>query len=230
VFYKLKRFVLCLLVCVALCDISDGITITYDFPVKSGHKFKISRLAREIIQEYSSFFQLKYTNISPVEIRFVTDFSFHNKYRAPKWANAFFLNGVVLIPQSTLDKGDIRRALRHELSHLVVYRGFGPNVPEWLDEGLALYLEGDQTQLLVYYDLWKQNRKSISLRKLASGMTSLSYSDVAKAYAISYVSVASLIKKGYKQKVLEVLHTYKHSTNPKELASFMKLSEDQLKH
>jgi len=205
------------------------VIISSEFSVKQEQVKKLKLRVQEILREYVKFFELEHPVSGKVEINLVTDFSYHSRFKAPKWSNAFFINGRILIPKSTLQNGDLDKTLRHELSHLVLYENFGSNVPEWLDEGLALYLEGPQSELLRYFQSWKEAPTKISLKNISRGMTSLKFSDVGKAYAISYVAVASLLQKGHKDKILRILKNYKDEPNPRELASFIKLSEEQLK-
>ena len=205
------------------------VIVNSEFSVRQEQVKKLELRVQEILREYIRFFELEHPVRNKVEISLVTDFSYHSRFKAPKWSNAFFINGRILIPKSTFQNGDLDKALRHELSHLVLYQNFGSNVPEWLDEGLALYLEGRQSELMHYFQAWKEAPTKISLKKLTNGMTSLKFSEVGKAYAISYVAVASLLQKGHKDKILQILKSYKDKPNPRELASFIKLSEEQLK-
>ena len=67
---------------------------------------------------------------------------------APEWmgAQAFADVGVVVISIPPEDLASRRRAVRHELSHLVVHRRVDTSLgdlPRWLDEGLAMYAEGE---------------------------------------------------------------------------------------
>jgi len=52
---------------------------------------------------------------------------------------------IELQPLRTLKrKGILNATLRHELTHLVVHRLRAPKIPRWFEEGLVLYLTGEQ--------------------------------------------------------------------------------------
>ena len=85
-----------------------------------------------------------------------------------------------------------RRALRHELSHLVVHTAtFGPYgvVPTWLDEGLAMRMEGEPSPTFVnILNHSAREDELISLRTLNGPFSS----DTTKAY-LSYAQSLSVI-------------------------------------
>jgi stage II sporulation protein D len=63
----------------------------------------------------------------------------------PGWvAAASDGQGIALQPLRTLDaRGMLRSTLRHELLHLVIHRLRAPGVPRWYEEGMVLYLAGE---------------------------------------------------------------------------------------
>lgn len=117
---------------------------------------------------------------------------------------------VIGIPPDQVDWG--KRSLVHELTHVVVHQAtFGPysNLPVWLDEGLAMYNEG---QLESFFQAWLNNAVAedelISVRSLCSPFSA----DPEKAY-ISYAESYSLVEyltERYGQgKMLELLGLFK---------------------
>ena len=106
---------------------------------------------------------------------------------------AFTEFGIIAIgvPPVQLDWG--KRALVHELTHLVVHQTtFSPygRLPIWLDEGLAMYNEGEAS---AFIQSWLSQAisedKLISVRSLCSPFSA----DPEKAY-ISYAESYSLVK------------------------------------
>jgi len=63
--------------------------------------------------------------------------------RAPGWADGWY-DGSIRVPIQGLDRPTPRllRVLRHELAHSFVTARTGNNCPTWLQEGIALWLEG----------------------------------------------------------------------------------------
>ena len=106
---------------------------------------------------------------------------------------AFTEFGIIAIGISPgqLDWG--KRALVHELTHLVVHQAvFSPygELPTWLDEGLAMYNEGEPDPR---YQSWL--KKAVSEDKLISVRTLCSpfSAEPEKAY-ISYAESLSLVR------------------------------------
>lgn len=110
------------------------------------------------------------------------------------------------ISPATLDWG--KRALVHELTHLVVHQAtYGPygRLPTWLDEGLAMYNEGELEP-----NFWSRLQKAISddelisVRSLCSPFSA--QADMAYlSYAQSYSLVAYLLDNHGQDRMLELL-------------------------
>lgn len=64
----------------------------------------------------------------------------------PGWAAAFTDGKSILLqPLGTLKrKGILTSTLRHELAHLAIHGRRFPQVPRWFEEGMVLYLTGEQ--------------------------------------------------------------------------------------
>jgi hypothetical protein len=65
--------------------------------------------------------------------------------RAPEWADGWYDgHGAIRVPVRGLDRPTPRllRVLRHELAHSFVTSRTANNCPTWLQEGIALWLEG----------------------------------------------------------------------------------------
>jgi len=117
---------------------------------------------------------------------------------------------VIGIPPDQVDWG--KRSLVHELTHVVVHQAtFGPYaaLPVWLDEGLAMYNEG---QLEPFFQSWLNNAVAedelISVASLCSPFSA----EPEKAY-VSYAESYSLVEyltDSYGQgKILELLGLFK---------------------
>jgi hypothetical protein len=63
--------------------------------------------------------------------------------RAPEWADGWY-DGSIRVPVRGIESPTPRllRILRHELAHSFVTARTGNNCPTWLQEGIALWLEG----------------------------------------------------------------------------------------
>jgi hypothetical protein len=121
---------------------------------------------------------------------------------------AFMDFGIIAIgiPSSEVEWG--KRALVHELTHLVVRQAtFSPygQLPLWLDEGLAMYNEGELDP--VFRSQLEEailKGELISVRSLCSPFSA--YSDKARlSYAQSYSLVEYLLEDYGQDKMLDLL-------------------------
>jgi len=120
---------------------------------------------------------------------------------------------VIGISPGQLDWG--KRALVHELTHLVVHQAtFSPygRLPTWLDEGIAMYNEGEPDP---YIQSWLRKAiaegKLISVRSLCSPFSA----DPDKAYlsyAESYSLVEYLLDNYGQAKMLNLLSLFKQGS------------------
>jgi hypothetical protein len=120
---------------------------------------------------------------------------------------------AISIPPSELDWG--KRALVHELTHLVVHEAtFSPygQLPLWLDEGLAMYNEGElDPGFRSCLDEAALEGKLISVRSLCSPFSA--YSEKARlSYAQSYSLVEYLLDNYGQDKMLDLLALLKQGS------------------
>ncbi|MFO7996706.1 MAG: peptidase MA family metallohydrolase [Dehalococcoidia bacterium] len=112
-----------------------------------------------------------------------------------------------------------KRALVHELTHLVVYQAtFGPygRLPVWLDEGLATYNEGDlDPSLRSYLDKAIRDDTLISVRSLC-GPFSAEPEKAYLSYAQSYSLVEYLLDDYGQDKMLGLLTLFKQGNTHDE--------------
>jgi len=129
---------------------------------------------------------------------------------------AFTRYGTIAIgiPPGRLDWG--RRAIAHELTHLVTHQmTFNPynNLPTWLEEGLAMYAEG--TMEPVYTSLLNKavaEDNLISVRSLSSPFSAYA-EESSLAYAQSYSLVEFLIRNHGQSKMFELLNTFQQGSS-----------------
>jgi hypothetical protein len=124
---------------------------------------------------------------------------------------AFTRFGAIAIGISTgeLDWG--KRAIAHELAHLVVHQmtlnPYG-DIPVWLDEGLAMYAEGEpESGLLPLLSKAVAEDRVASVRSLSSPFSAHAQ-EASLAYAQSYSLVEFLITTYGQVKMLELLDTF----------------------
>lgn len=69
------------------------------------------------------------------------------RWRAPDWSSGLYDGRVrIMVEDYPSRQADIRRVLRHELTHAVLHT-LGTRVPTWLHEGMAQIAEGREVEL-----------------------------------------------------------------------------------
>lgn len=109
-----------------------------------------------------------------------------------------------------------KRAMAHELAHLVTYQmTFNPygDIPTWLNEGLSMYAEGDlESNFKALLDEAISKDELISVQSLSSEFPA--YAEEARlCYAESYSLVEFLIRTYGKGKMLSLLGTFKQGSS-----------------
>jgi len=105
-----------------------------------------------------------------------------------------------------------KRAMVHELSHLVVHQAvFGPFglIPTWLDEGLAVYAEGElRSDLREQFDEAISRNELISVRSLSSSFPT-DPDEARLSYAESFSLVDFLLDEYGSEKMSDLLGVFK---------------------
>jgi hypothetical protein len=128
---------------------------------------------------------------------------------------AFIDFGIIAISISPSQLEWGKRALVHELTHLVVHQAtFGPygQLPLWLDEGLSTYNEGElDPDLQASLNRAVSEGTLVSVRTLCSPFSA--YTDKARlSYAESYSLVKYLLDNYGQDKMLDFLTTLKQGS------------------
>ena len=129
---------------------------------------------------------------------------------------AFTRYGIIAIGIASDNLNWGRRAIAHELTHLVIHQmTLNPysDLPTWLDEGLAMHTEGVLgLEYTAYLNKAIDKKSLISVRSLSSPFST----DPEKAYlsyAQSYSLVDFLISKYGQTQMLELLLTFRQGSS-----------------
>lgn len=130
--------------------------------------------------------------------------------------SAFTEFGIITIGIDTdnLDWG--KRALAHELTHLVVHQmTFNPYIglPTWLDEGLAMYNEGALDASLVGSLQRALDANSLITVRSLSSPFSANTNEALLSYAQSYSLIEFLVTTYGQSKMLELLSAFKEGSS-----------------
>lgn len=110
-----------------------------------------------------------------------------------------------------------RSAIAHELAHLVVHQvifsGYGVELPTWLDEGLAMYAEGELSPGLEYILVQAMAQNWLFSAKSLCSPFPAQTEAASLAYAQSYSLVEYLLEKqGGKAKMCQLLNAFKQGS------------------
>ena len=122
---------------------------------------------------------------------------FKRKITDAHWVTAVYHKGRIFIPvpaHAGIDKERIIHTIAHEYSHAIIDDLTDGNAPAWLDEGIALVVEGSPQHSAtgLFFD-WLRYKKPIPLESLESGFTRHDRETAKHAYIQSRETVQFLI-------------------------------------
>lgn len=132
---------------------------------------------------------------------------FRDVTRSPAWAAAAF-DGRIRIPiRGALENtSELERVLAHEFTHALVHSLAPSGVPQWLNEGLALFFErGGGQRRASHVEQDATEGTSIPLQQLEGSFQSLTPDEATGAYAASARAVEALVDQAGLTGVLNLL-------------------------
>jgi hypothetical protein len=106
--------------------------------------YEITQVLETAYQEFGELFDRQPVESGRPKIRVVVygKQGFHDATGIGHWAGGLY-DGAIRVPLENLrgEKTELERVLRHEIAHAFVAECGGKNVPGWLNEGLAQWLE-----------------------------------------------------------------------------------------
>ena len=160
------------------------------------------QLATEILRTLEEHFrslqtQMRFTPAESIAVVLYTQETFRDITRAPDWAGALN-DGRIRVPVQGLSSvtEELSRILMHELTHSFVRQKTQGRCPQWLNEGLAQWMEGRRSSvsagpLIAVYD----RREYIPLHQLEDHWTGLGSQAAGYAYAWSLAATETIIAK-----------------------------------
>jgi hypothetical protein len=158
-----------------------------------------SRLVQEVTRVHQHYEDLFGPVPSfAVTLRLLEEDDFFASTGAPRWTNALFYRGQILIPlsqKSTSDFSSVSRSVRHEYTHAVIHALSLGKTPGWIDEGLAQLAEGRENPALRRALLnYLADNRPVPFALMQGGFTKLDSSMVAPAYAQSLIASEALLE------------------------------------
>jgi tetratricopeptide (TPR) repeat protein len=168
----------------------DRFTILFDGPANR----VLAERATTVLR--NAFFRIGQTLGSypsnPINVVFYTDRQFRDITGAPEWAGAGF-DGQIRMPVAgaTQNLREFDRILTHELTHAMLASIAARNVPAWLNEGLAMYFEGNDAA--ASEKRLAAVRTYVPLANFDTGFTVLTSQQADLAYEISAFATSALM-------------------------------------
>jgi hypothetical protein len=132
-------------------------------------------------------------------IRLMDEEEFFELTGAPKWTNAMFFRGQIILPLAkgkAIDIENLNRSVRHEYTHALLSALSAGNLPGWIDEGLAQWFEGEESPgLRDALREWLKTHEPVPLTLLQGGFTKLKPEMVPAAYAQSLLATRLVAEK-----------------------------------
>jgi tetratricopeptide (TPR) repeat protein len=157
-------------------------------------------IAREILSTLEDDFRntasiLQFTPPERIAVIVYTEETFRDVTRAPRWS-AGINDGRIRVPVQGLTSmtGELARVLAHELTHSFIRQMTQGRCPQWLNEGLAEWMEGrrsagDAQALVTAYE----QGKYIPLRRLEGSWNSFPVGAARFAYGWALAVVEAII-------------------------------------
>ena len=158
------------------------------------------QLAADILRTLEEHFrslqsQLRFTPAESIAVVLYTQETFRDITRAPGWATALN-DGRIRVPVQGLNTvtDELSHVLMHELTHSFVRQKTRGRCPQWLNEGLAQWMEGRRSDVSAQPLLAVYDRQSyIPLHHLEGQWSGLSGTTAGYAYAWSLAAIESII-------------------------------------
>jgi tetratricopeptide (TPR) repeat protein len=127
-----------------------------------------------------------------INVVLYTDKQFHDITGAPEWAGAGF-DGQIRMPVggATQNLREFDRVLIHELTHAMLASVAARNLPAWLNEGLAMYFEGNDAA--ASERRLAAARAFVPLVYLQNGYSNLDAAQADLAYEMSAFATSALL-------------------------------------
>lgn len=158
------------------------------------------QLATDVLRTLEEHFrnlqsELRFTPGEPIAVVLYTQQTFRDVTRAPSWAGAAN-DGRIRVPVQGLTSvsDQLSHVLMHELTHSFIRQKSQGRCPQWLDEGLAQWMEGKRSEstaqpLIAAYE----QGMHLPLKQLEGSWAVFSGQRASYAYAWSLASVESII-------------------------------------
>ncbi len=168
----------------------DRFTILFDGPANRVLAERATSVLRDAFWRIGQTLGAYPSN--PINVVLYTEKQFHDITGAPEWAGGGF-DGQIRMPVrgATQNLRQFDSILTHELTHAMLHSIATRNVPAWLNEGLAMYFEGNDAALSE--KKLAAAHTFVPLGNLQGGFTGLTSQQADIAYEMSAFATHALM-------------------------------------
>ena len=123
---------------------SDKISCNFVLKYDQNDTYASELVLHSLVNEYNKLaYDFGWYENSEFTVILYSNEDFSNILDAPSWGTAIY-DGKIRIPfqYASLNIEELESIIRHELTHALLHRIAGNNVPAWLHEGIAQYKDG----------------------------------------------------------------------------------------
>ncbi len=124
--------------------LSDKISCNFVLKYDQNDAYSSELILHSLINEYNTLaYDFGWYKNSEFTVILYSNEDFTDILNVPSWAAAIY-DGKIRIPfqYASLNIDELESIIRHELTHAIIHRMAGNNVPAWLHEGIAQYKDG----------------------------------------------------------------------------------------
>ena len=200
---------------------SDKISCNFVLQYDQDDTYSSELVLHSLVNEYNHLaYDFGWFNNSDFTVILYSKEDFTNILNVPSWAGGIY-DGKIRIPfqYATLNIEDLESIIRHELTHAILHRIAGNNVPAWLHEGVAQYKDGvDDSAGRNILKNAVINNTLIPISNLKNGFVSIKDAARVKvAYAESLGFVEYLINNYGFYTILKILNNFSNYPSLDEL-------------
>jgi len=200
---------------------SDKISCNFVLKYDQDDTYSSELVLHLLVNEYNKLaYDFGWYENSEFTVILYSNEDFANILNVPTWAAAIY-DGKIRIPfqYDSLNIADLESIIRHELTHALLHRIAGKNVPAWLHEGIAQYKDGvDDSPVRDVLREAVINNTLIPISKMKKGF--VNFKDAAKvkvAYAESLGIVEYIINNYGFYTILNILNNFNNYPTLDEL-------------
>ncbi len=201
--------------------LSDKISCNFVLKYDQDDAYSSELVLHSLVNAYNTLaYDFGWYENSEFTVILYSNEDFTNILNVPSWAAAIY-DGKIRIPfqYATLNIDELEAIIRHELTHAILHRIAGNNVPAWLHEGVAQYKDGvDDTEVKETLRQAVASNLLIPISELKRGFVNFKDSTKVKiAYAESLGFIEYLIDNYGFYTILDILNNFNNYSSLDEL-------------